>query len=1171
MKKIVKIITSMLLAAIVAMQADLSVFAFSNNNQASETNTVSEENTSAQDPVSDENLDADVEAESETDQPTVFSKISSFSIGFASFDGVDLSGNTSISKELGVIAGTPSEFNIQASFSGDTDVNNRKIVIAINDSLTLAGAPGLTGSGATWTFNESLLPTDLQGRIIGAEFISNGTVYGQQIGSGVLTYDVAPGVTNILVPVKIKFDLPFAVFTGSRDFADVLSVKTTQDVNSVTTIVDEETLENFTITDTVGMGARLYSAATSIYGEPGKLVTITYDFRGGFNTYSDNGGYLFEEQTYKFYIDKRAGVESVDFSLPNGTGTYSIDSTTNATKDILYITLKEIAANGTPKVTIKFTPTVAAQPGDSYLISANAADSVTKPYKSNVITTNIRNGVASQYRLNIASPFENKIAVYNNSVNVAQANYMESSIEGINFIGAIDLRNPQSQKVTNQLVRFTFDSPDIGVKAVDLPSSLNVDVKNVVVKTNKGNTFTIDSAAVSPGYGGTGTARYRLNLKALGVTDADEYITEVTYLVQELTASYATIYSNLGGIDSGIYGTVLSMPTSKSWSFQIATVPLNDGDFDGANAKTAISTTKFTDLPIVFANNQTIPANNLAGNSSTIKGTFSLRGWSTTNINKFKGFEFYLREGAYLNIDVNSIKITNKGKIYSVADGTLVPIQSVDNTGNKVIKIVLNDLPLGWVSADFNTETAVVSYDVKIKNTAPSTSIPANELMYVQAIDTTILRETGGSTTAATNNPNKFNVDGSGDINKIMGTMSSMQSLQITAQKDFTVTTAANLNNGPWTSYDYSLQQTVIDLNPEGDAKYQVNVANNSGSSADGYTVLIPIPKAGEATDMKPVNVSDFNKNLHLQVNDFTWTASIDTEIQPTGSLNYTVLYATTYATDKDSAAFVPWSVITNKDDIRMIKIVTDSIIPDGFNEAFSFPLLLSDPDADLHAGLTNIYASRIYTVLKNSAGEITSAGYKNSEPIAIRLKTGVVKGQVFNDTNRNGLKDVGETGRNGVTVVALEAGTTTVIETTTTKTIDGVDGSYAFLGLDKAQNVDIVFTNPVTDDTIRFSPVTSGGSTPTATAIHDKATTSNLTPSAIGFDTINAGLIAPVTVSMNAGTGGSTATATYTRFPGEAITTEPEAVKTGHTFNGWFTASTGGSKVTFPYTVGAA
>ena len=276
----------------------------------------------------------------------------------------------------------------------------------------------------------------------------------------------------------------------------------------------------------------------------------------------------------------------------------------------------------------------------------------------------------------------------------------------------------------------------------------------------------------------------------------------------------------------------------------------------------------------------------------------------------------------------------------------------------------------------------------------------------------------------------------------------------------------------------------------------------------------------------------------------------------------YTVRYNTEYTNDFEASSWKTWNEISDKGTIKAVRVVTTDVIPDGSADQITLNVDMDPVTADVQAGGVNIYNALIYRSVLGTEGAAPS------EPIAIRLKTGVVKGQVFNDVNRNGMQDIGETGRNGVTVMAYEAGTTTVVESVVTRTIDGKVGSYEFLGLDKNQNVDVVFMNPTSDDSLRFSPATTGGSTPTPSQDHAKAITANIIPSSTDFDKINAGIIEAVAINFDT-QGGTSTTTTIKKYPNEQIMTAPTATKTGHTFVGWYTAATAGNKVTFPYTVG--
>ncbi|TLG71093.1 hypothetical protein FEZ08_11575 [Culicoidibacter larvae] len=1168
MKKYIKVaFIAFITIAVIGSQTNLSVFALTGENDV----TNSEENVEASmgnaEPQTEEEQQSASEAEDNSEAAGVLGSglvVTPFSTaGFAVFDGVDLSVTNDITISGSATAVAPKTLIVKSTFPTDATITERKLQIKINNVLALQGAHGMVADNVKlWKFDSSKLPAELQGIVMNATFTPDPLVNGVYPKTGVLEYEFSPGTESATIELQLGINQSYALgfINNAVTKNDPIEINTTYLDNGI--LKDKDNSKINSITLSAGSTANIAFVTNSALG------TIPQQKLAG---ESGAGIYYFDAYIGSIY-DKTVVYEKIEYviEVPKALGFQSVSSTKY---DINY-SVDTISSTTVDVVTIQFNnnPRPSSTPSKdiaiNYTIPNDAAVGTYILAKSRSVAVTLLDGsVVTKTTPSLTGLTVNILAERdeNLSIKVATQNYAFQNLNTSGtLLGSYQLVNETPDTLSSQIGRldFTNSAGVVGVEYIILQAQTGVKVENIVAKTNLGNTYTLSQAQLF------GANYHHINKDNLGITDSDEYISELTW---EYNGSFnagwgsSDNYAYLYTSSVRYYGKVLNIPASKTYKSTL-TIGKKETGFEDPTVSKKEGTINIVDTNIgraVIHVGSNLNTSVISGNAYQAALDFSLSN-NTVNgaarINNLEGISVYLREGDYLLIDKSTLNVTWNGQTYSVANGTLSVTEIIDNTNNKVYRIDLPDVVLG-VDPDTNTNLrANVTYKVTPKKTAPTTAIVLNELVQVKPYDSNI----GAAPDGYQGIRNIFNVTGSGDLTEPLSSANNNQSLKIQAQKAFVVTTAANLNNGPWVTYDYDTQKSIIDLNPEGDAKYQLAVANNSGQTITGYTALIPIPKAGEATDLIPGTPGAFDPSVHLQKEAFTWTASVLSEVDTSSAgLNYTVLYATTYETDKDSAAFVPWSAITNKDDIRMVKIITNDPIVDGTSDVITFPLALTDTDADLHAGLTNIYSARIYRSVDGNAG------YKPSEPIAIRLKTGVVKGQVFNDTNRNGLKDTGETGRNGVTVVALEAGTTTVIETTTTKTIDGVDGSYAFLGLDKAQNVDIVFTNPVTDDTIRFSPVTSGGSTPTATATHDKATTSNLTPSAIGFDTINAGLIAPTTVSMNAGTGGSTATATFTRFPGEAITTEPEAVKTGYTFTGWFTAATGGSKVTFPYTVG--
>ncbi|TLG72679.1 InlB B-repeat-containing protein [Culicoidibacter larvae] len=1106
---------------------------------------------------------------------------------FATFDGQDLStADNSVTYQNYTSSISSQTLEISAPITDSPTITSHQLVIRIENGLAIESGPGLKSNGAyngntvKWIFDASspTLPDDLQGKIIGATWTPDPIIKGfYQPASGTLTYDIAPGTTAINLSLAIKSDIGFNLTDSQISYTNPITVQKLENGSVVT----EEKLENYTISGLYRPVIYSHGSTQSMYVKPGETVAINnfLDQAGAsvpLNQYKD---VLYEEITFTWKIDKNAGLQGIK---PNGKYSTSnmivaVDRTSDSQYDLVTMTLDK-APVGNQYFSFQFQPPADAADGTYQLL---LVDSKTKLYGHSEYI-NYPNfalyptATAAWPTIIVSSSTASNVALAGISGNTNFAYNPLQDSEDIVPLGGFALTNLTPNDSAAQNIQMKFDDASYGVKAVRI--AFGAKATNIVITTNKGQTFTINELTGT--YNSTRRIRLaNIVLANLGTITDDEYIADITYTADTIPAGTNAPDSMNGSVGPltdyyalvlEYFGHMISRPATNKFT---ATASMVDSDksFTDASAKHATNTMTVVDAKkITFSTTESF--------SSTVKSSGTIVPMSIRfNKNSYiytydsagvvTGFEIYLREGEYLIVDQSSIKVTWGNEVYTVDSAEMTVTPTTDNTGNRVYRLTLPEVKLGSFNSTLNYYPAIqVDYSVKIKPTAPTTSIPSKDIAQILPMNGMSVVAVGGNGgNNQYNNANIFNVDGSGNTIKAVGTPSSTTTLKIQAQKSFTVTSAANLNDGPWVSYDYMTQKEIINLNPEGNAKYQLTVTNNSGQTIDGYTALVPIPKAGEATNLMPDNPADFNSGIHLQKTPFEWTVSLLEELNTdVNALNYQILYATSYETNKDSSEFVSWDAIADKNDIRMVKITTTDSIVDGTNDVVEFPLALTDPNPEANAGKTNIYSARIHRVIDGSAG------YNPSEPVAIRLKTGIVTGTVFNDLNRNGLQDAGESGRNGVTVRVYEAGTSNLLDTVVSHEKNGVDGVYEFFGLDKNQNVDIVFTNPNTDDSTRFSPVTSGGSTPTETSDHKSAKTASITPSSASSIVVNAGIITPTTVTMNA-QGGSTAETTIKRYPGEQIMTEPEVIREGYTYNGWFTATSGGSKVAFPYTVGAA
>ncbi|TLG73008.1 InlB B-repeat-containing protein [Culicoidibacter larvae] len=1102
------------------------------------------------------------------DAPTVQS-------AFAVFDGKDLSTNPSFSYAPKDIAASARTLSISESFPDSVQVSGATIEVKLNNVLQLAGAPGMVKNANNgWVFDKNELADQLKGAIGNATYTPE-KVNGVLTGKATLVYAINPGAPSVIMDMQFEMSPTYSVrmYNGAAEsFNDVVDVRTSYTENGVEKENSTAKIDNITITnaDSVWVGFEQKGIQFKNPGNSGTTTTglplyiYAYNFKNG----AQPGA--IKELVYNVRINKHIGLSGVRIS--NGSVAYTVTpDASNADFDILTIT----ATNFSTTATLYYDYTL---PNDialgNYTVFSVPATIPGYPNSITRIDGTVHTGnLYTQGEVNVIGVSDpNAVA----SLDVNANNHsiaIQDEDASMNLLGNMMLGNKSASTISNQSAKLDFSaySSTYGVEQVTLKLPSQIKADNIKAKTNLGNTYTLATAVQTV----SGANNYvTLSKDSLGITNSNEYITELAW---DFTGSFAagwnsnvqfTDISYFGDAIIKYYGKVLVMPANRQYDASLTIFETgNDANvFTNKTQTITVSSPSDGYSATLGLYGQTLDVSKKSGDkhSVTLATGYSNYRYSFNMVRRLNGIAFYVRNTEYATIDVNTIKVTWNGNTYQTSDGSLTAIEGVDNTNNKFYKLELPDVILGTGNPDTITSAypeATIKYDFKIKPSAPTTSIPTQDFIMVTPLDDTMTFSNGGSYFTYLIK-DKFNVTGKNNPATNLVSLSSGKVFKIEAQKSFLVTTAANLDDGPWVSYDYDTNQSIIDLNPSGDAKYQLTVTNNSGQTINGYTALVPIPKYGEQTAL--TSGSDpFESGYHLQKEAFGWTTSLLEEINTSAAnLDYQVLYATTYETERNSPNFVAWDAIANKDDIRMVKIFTDNPIVDGTVDVIDFPLALTDPLADAHAGNLNIYSARIFRSIDGNES------YKASEPIAIRLKTGIVTGVVFDDANRNGLQDAGENGRNGVSVIAYEAGTTTQLATATTQTFNGVNGVYKFMGLDKNQNVDIVFGNPNTDDSTRFSPVTSGGSTPTATGDHLKAKTANITPSTLMATTINAGLITPTEVTMDA-QGGLTADSVIKRYPGETIVSEPAVTREGHTFIGWFTAATGGSKITFPYTVG--
>ncbi len=121
-------------------------------------------------------------------------------------------------------------------------------------------------------------------------------------------------------------------------------------------------------------------------------------------------------------------------------------------------------------------------------------------------------------------------------------------------------------------------------------------------------------------------------------------------------------------------------------------------------------------------------------------------------------------------------------------------------------------------------------------------------------------------------------------------------------------------------------------------------------------------------------------------------------------------------------------------------------LIPGSYNLVFTLPGGYAFSPSD--QGSDNAVDSDANTTTGQTIMTVLSPGENDPDWDAGMYQLASLGDRVWNDNNRNGIQDAGETGINGVTVYLYD-GANTLLASTSTTTIGGVDGLYRFNNLE--------------------------------------------------------------------------------------------------------------------------
>jgi uncharacterized repeat protein (TIGR02543 family) len=1068
------------------------------------------------------------------------------SVATASFESQALADNNSLTYTWDQLMGSDrfnKKLTIGAVFNAQP-LASKKIIIKLSEEFQYSSLPGFKSSGGRLVFDASKLPSQLASVVTNAT-IEYPQVYGDTMGSsGTVTYELANTTSEVAMDITLGVHTRFLVNENGRDYMNPIQVTYSEEGNEN---FYDQTFEKISLSGK-SIVPRFYTVPGN--GYPTIYQSQTGTFITGKSAVLSTGGQAIEGvgayldwMSYKVKYDKRLELKNAVFEQSQTTTITELPDEEDADYKYAIITANQVHLSGSVYYEVAYAEGIdpsTIEPDTKLTVASTGGKVSYKPYNgAEVIDASLYSGTT--VGVQVIADFVNQLT----SADLTRSISLENE-SPYTYLGAFRVENKQPEAVTDQKFVATFDTAHVNVQAMRV-ATVGGKTANIKVKTTTGRTITVPENAA------TTASQQLIDLAEYG-QQANEYIASVEW-TDDVPANYQ-LPSSLYGIGGLQYYGLIKDGVAPGT--QITDNELKYGGIDtfATEAESVKSIINVTSNNVTIGLISSAGLRVTAGDKGVIQAAVRPKEDSTAGtLSGFKGINIYVREVAGVNVvpeDFNAVDTA--GNVFTVADGNVQVSKLTDNSGTTVYQFTIPDYDVNPAMVR-KSRTENIKVGVSISKNAPTATYSLADVIMMEPLNSGIQIQNIGTLMGVS--PNKYEV-GTKTATDYLFTGLPSASLIVQASIDLNVTTAANLNGGEFIAYN-GTSDSIINLNPEGQAQYGLKISNNSGEVVKGYQAIIPIPKKGETTDQA----------YQLQDSNFGWTVNLTEPLDlSTNHYDYTVLYATTYELDFNASSWKTWDQISDKSDIRAVYIQTSSNINSIENgtaenpgeDFITFNINMDQTTADQDAGKVNIYKALIRRAINGVTNNVPS------EAVAIRLKTGVVKGQVYADTNRNGSADASETGVNDVTVIAYNKGTKNVVETTTTRTIDGVDGSYAFLGLDKSQAVDLVFENPVTDDSRRFVKATG------ITIASDQATAkiNNVIASSAQATQVSIGLMTPRKVTYDAQGGTSNVTEELAGYPNSKfkLITAPTAAKEGYDLKGWYTAPTGGTKVAFPYEV---
>ena len=393
----------------------------------------------------------------------------------------------------------------------------------------------------------------------------------------------------------------------------------------------------------------------------------------------------------------------------------------------------------------------------------------------------------------------------------------------------------------------------------------------------------------------------------------------------------------------------------------------------------------------------------------------------------------------------------------------------------------------------------------------------------------------------------------------------------LTVTKIFTVQAATTFNvataiqiegeGNKWYSYNPTDVANTTSVFTEGaTANVKITVTNNSGDTANNAEVYIPIPKKDQAVlgydFISQAEFDMFVADAADTQNASEWTVEYGnvTSATPTGTGDYTFTVSDGWSQE--------YTTVTNA---NMVKLTLSGSMANGTSAEIILKFKATENTSQTDS--MNIFKSW----WKYSTSGASMVDTEKVYNFGTLLQNGTLNGTVYLDANRNGVKDEGETGIEGVTVKVIDS----VGRTYDTQTGNG--GTYSFNSLPGKKELTVTISNPESpapnnSGSYRFHALNPSvddniGSDVTPAEDNRSASKSGFTLTN-GTATVNAGLITPYKVTFSSTDAATVNPSEIYRFPGETVGAYNQKVTVqagaGKTFqNKWNMSVNGGTTTT--------